>query len=60
MLEESEAHLAKEEKRRSDADERLQRSSHILLQVKAGVEHLSQKLHHLKAVSSLNLAFQWS
>lgn len=50
VLEEFEAHLAKEEARRDSADEELQRSSNILVQVKAGVEHLSGKLHHLKAV----------
>ncbi|CAL1533535.1 unnamed protein product [Lymnaea stagnalis] len=49
MLEEFEAHLAKEEDRRDKADEQLQRSSRILVQVKAGVEHLADKLHHLKA-----------
>ncbi|KAH9507494.1 hypothetical protein Btru_051293 [Bulinus truncatus] len=49
VLEEFEAHLAKEEERRDKADESLQRSSRILVQVKAGVEHLADKLHHLKA-----------
>ncbi|XP_013080325.2 outer dynein arm-docking complex subunit 3-like [Biomphalaria glabrata] len=49
MLEEFEAHLSKEEERRDKADEQLQRSSCILVQVKAGVEHLADKLHHLKA-----------
>ncbi|XP_025111800.1 coiled-coil domain-containing protein 151-like [Pomacea canaliculata] len=49
MLEEFQNHLAKEEKRRDDADEKLQRASRILVQVKAGVEHLADKLHHLKA-----------
>lgn len=48
-LEEFENHLAKEEKRREDADQKLQRASRILVAVKAGVEHLSDKLHHLKA-----------
>ncbi|KAK7094450.1 outer dynein arm-docking complex subunit 3-like [Littorina saxatilis] len=49
MLEECENHLAKEEQRRDDADQRLQRASRTLVQVKAGVEHLADKLHHLKA-----------
>ncbi|KAK3732532.1 hypothetical protein RRG08_030732 [Elysia crispata] len=49
MLEEFEAHLAKEETRRDTADEQLQHGSRILVQVKAGVEHLADKLHHLKA-----------
>lgn len=51
MLEEFQAHLSKEENRRDTADEQLQRASRILVQVKAGVEHLADKLHHLKAVS---------
>lgn len=55
MLEEFQNHLAKEEKRRDDADEKLQRASRILVQVKAGVEHLADKLHHLKAVSMVFL-----
>ncbi|KAL8618412.1 hypothetical protein ACOMHN_050180 [Nucella lapillus] len=49
MLEEFEGHLAKEEGRCDDADQRLQRASRTLVQVKAGVEHLADKLHHLKA-----------
>ncbi|XP_076455139.1 outer dynein arm-docking complex subunit 3-like [Babylonia areolata] len=49
MLEEVESHLATEEKRRDEADERLQRASRTLVQVKAGVEHLADKLYHLKA-----------
>eukprot|EP00745_Piridium_sociabile_P021402 TRINITY_DN32914_c0_g1_i4.p1 TRINITY_DN32914_c0_g1~~TRINITY_DN32914_c0_g1_i4.p1 ORF type:complete len:437 (+),score=186.58 TRINITY_DN32914_c0_g1_i4:272-1582(+) len=49
MLEEVESHLAKEEQRRDDADEKLQRASRTLVQVKAGVEHLADKLYHLKA-----------
>ncbi|KAK6167857.1 hypothetical protein SNE40_021789 [Patella caerulea] len=49
MLEEYETHLQKEEARRDEADEKLQRSSKILVSVKAGVEHLADKLHHLKA-----------
>merc|ERR1712110_677424 len=49
MLEEFEGHLGKEDNRRDTADEQLQRASRILVQVKAGVEHLADKLHHLKA-----------
>ncbi|CAG5115219.1 unnamed protein product [Candidula unifasciata] len=48
VLEEFEALLAKEEAKRDHADEQLQKSSRILVQVKAGVEHLAGKLHHLK------------
>jgi len=49
MLEEFEGHLGREDTRRETADEQLQRASRILVQVKAGVEHLADKLHHLKA-----------
>ncbi|ESO81977.1 hypothetical protein LOTGIDRAFT_237180 [Lottia gigantea] len=49
LLEEYENHLQAEEARRDEADHKLQRSSKVLVQVKAGVEHLSDKLHHLKA-----------
>ena len=53
MLEEFQNHLVKEEDRRDDAEEKLQRSSKILVSVKAGVEHLADKLYHLKAVSKI-------
>lgn len=49
MLEDFQSHLEKEEDRRDNAEEKLQRSSKILVSVKAGVEHLADKLHHLKA-----------
>uniref|UniRef100_A0A0B6ZZD7 ODAD1 central coiled coil region domain-containing protein n=1 Tax=Arion vulgaris TaxID=1028688 RepID=A0A0B6ZZD7_9EUPU len=48
VLEEFEALLAKEEARRENADEQLQKASRILVHVKAGVEHMAGKLHHLK------------
>lgn len=51
MLEEFQSHLQKEEDRRSHAEDNLNRNSNIMVSVKAGVEHLSDKLHHLKAVS---------
>ncbi len=50
LLEEFQTHLAEEERRRDDTREKLDRSSKILTDVKAGVEHLSEKLKHLKAV----------
>ena len=52
MLEELESYLEKDERRRDEADDNLQRSSRVLLQVKAGVGHLSDKLKQLKAVSA--------
>ena len=51
MLEEFENHLKDEEKRRDEAQMKLEKSSRILLEVKSGVEHLAEKLKHLKAVS---------
>jgi hypothetical protein len=53
MLEEFETHLDEEETRQSEASERLEKSSQLLVRLKAGVEHLSDKLQHLKAVSPL-------
>ncbi|XP_070532404.1 outer dynein arm-docking complex subunit 3-like [Ptychodera flava] len=49
MLEEFQAHLDKEEDRRDEAFDKLDRSSKLLVSVKSGVEHLSDKLQHLKA-----------
>lgn len=51
MLEDFQGHLQKEEDRRGDAEEELQRNSTIMVSVKAGVEHLTDKLYLLKAVS---------
>ncbi|XP_052092788.1 outer dynein arm-docking complex subunit 3-like [Mytilus californianus] len=49
MLEEFQGHLQKEEDRRGDAEDELQRNSTIMVSVKAGVEHLTDKLYLLKA-----------
>ncbi|KAK3092525.1 hypothetical protein FSP39_004008 [Pinctada imbricata] len=49
MLEEFQSHLQKEEDRRDEAEQKLQRNSTIMVSVKSGVEHLADKLHHLKA-----------
>lgn len=51
-LEEFETHLSSEEQRRDEAQNRLKKSSDILVDVKSGVEHLSEKLKPLKAPSS--------
>ena len=51
MLEDFQTHLKKEEERRGDSQDKLDRSSKILVNVKSGVEHLADKLQHLKAVS---------
>ena len=52
MLEDFEAHLDKETSRRDGLLDKFNRQSHILFDVKSGVEHLADKLSHLKAVSS--------
>ena len=52
MLEDFEAHLDKETGRRDGLLDKFNRQSHILFDVKSGVEHLADKLSHLKAVSS--------
>ncbi|XP_052222822.1 outer dynein arm-docking complex subunit 3-like isoform X2 [Dreissena polymorpha] len=49
MLEEFQTHLHKEEDRRDMAEEKLTKASKNLVAVKAGVEHLADKLYHLKA-----------
>ena len=51
MLEDFQNHLDKEEGRRDTAEEQLHKASKNLVYVKAGVEHLADKLYHLKAVS---------
>ncbi|XP_066564112.1 outer dynein arm-docking complex subunit 3 isoform X2 [Amia ocellicauda] len=52
MLEECEAHLRAEEKRRDAAKEQLERLTRTLNTVSAGVEHLSDKLQHIKLPKS--------
>lgn len=52
LLEEFETHLKEEEQRQDTACNRLEKSSKILTNIKSGVEHLSEKLKHLKAASS--------
>jgi len=53
VLEEFEQKLKEEEQRRDDSAEKLERASNVLVSVKAGVEHLADKLLHLKIVSGL-------
>lgn len=49
MLEEFQQRLANEEKRCLDAKDRQERANKTLVNVKAGIEHLADKLQHLKA-----------
>lgn len=50
-LEEFQTHLDEETSRKDKAQEQLEGSSKVLLKVRSGIEHLSEKLKHLKAVS---------
>lgn len=49
MLEEFQQRLADEEKSCAEAKDRLDRANKTLVNVKAGIEHLADKLQHLKA-----------
>ncbi|XP_071947266.1 outer dynein arm-docking complex subunit 3-like isoform X2 [Antedon mediterranea] len=49
MLEEFQSHLKSEEDRRDISKTKLDKCSKILVSVKSGVEHLADKLQHLKA-----------
>ena len=48
MLEEFQAHLASEETRFQETKVRQERAARILVNVKAGIEHLADKLAHIK------------
>ncbi|PIK45233.1 putative coiled-coil domain-containing protein, partial [Apostichopus japonicus] len=49
MLEEFQAHLKTEATRREEGKGKTDKTSKILVNVKAGVEHLADKLQHIKA-----------
>jgi hypothetical protein len=49
MLEEVQSHLDEAKKRRSDSEVKADRAGRLLGQVKTGINHLSEKLQHLKA-----------
>lgn len=51
MLEEFESHLDEAKNRCKESKEKADRASKLLSQVKNGVDHLSEKLQHIKAVS---------
>lgn len=50
MLEEFESHLSDAKQSCSESEEKTNRTSKLLAKVKNGVEHLSEKLQHIKAV----------
>ena len=54
LLEEFETHLKDEEGRCDKAHNKLDKSSKILVDAKSGVDHLSEKLKHLKVVKTSN------
>ena len=51
MLEEFESHLGDAKQKCSESEEKATHTSKLLAKVKNGVEHLSEKLQHIKAVS---------
>ena len=55
MLEDFQEDLRKEKQNRDEIEEKLDKLSKVLLQVKAGVDHLADKLSHLKTVSIYSL-----
>uniref|UniRef100_A0A8D2LF11 Coiled-coil domain containing 151 n=1 Tax=Varanus komodoensis TaxID=61221 RepID=A0A8D2LF11_VARKO len=52
LMKELQDHLQKEEKRRDVTQAELDKVNRVLLSAKAGVEHLSSKLQHIKLVSA--------
>lgn len=55
LLEECERHLEAEEQRREAAKEHLEWLSRTLNTVRAGVEHLSDKLQHITLVKQISV-----
>lgn len=50
MIEEHEDKLQKEETRRDNARVKMEQTKRLLVQIKSDIEHLANKVHHLKAV----------
>lgn len=50
-------HLQKEEKRRDATQAELDKVNRVLLNAKAGIEHLASKVQHIKLVSAKWLLF---
>lgn len=51
VIEEQEDKLQKEEQRRDAARVKMEQTRRLLVQVKSDIEHLANKVHHLKAVN---------
>ena len=54
MLEEFEGHLDDAKKKCTESEGKTRSANKLLGQVKNGVEHLTDKMQHIKAVSKLN------
>ncbi len=52
-IEEYEDRLQKEEQRKDAARVKMEQTKRLLVQVKSDIEHLANKVHHLKAVRYL-------
>jgi len=50
LLEEHEAHMAAEQNRKDESQSQLEKTSKTLIDIKSGVEHLTEKLKVLKSV----------
>ena len=46
--------MQKEESRRDAARAKMEQTTKLLVQVKSDIDHLANKVHHLKAVSLLS------
>lgn len=52
-IEDQEDRLQKEETRRVNAKTKMEDTKRLLVQVKSDIEHLANKVHHLKAVCKI-------
>ncbi len=50
VLDEAQEKLNEGEKRRDDAAAKMEKTMKKMIEVKSGIEHLADKLHHLKGV----------
>ncbi|XP_013920575.1 PREDICTED: coiled-coil domain-containing protein 151 [Thamnophis sirtalis] len=57
LMKELHDHLQKEEKRRDATQAELDKVNRVLLNAKAGIEHLASKVQHIKLVSAKTLGF---
>ncbi len=50
ILDEAQEKLIESEKRRDDDSTKMEKTMKKMIEVKSGIEHLADKLHHLKGV----------